>query len=439
VERVLRKTSSAIVQDKEGWYGLTLTVTDREVSDVKVYSGYNFDELNKMFSKQPCGVALDDAAGYLFNLTFPFTGRRRISLVIGGQLEEMLPFPIEDMVIDFQEKGTDGAVLTAAVPRSALADIDGKKQIRNVSLQSLATLYALRWFRLIPQENVVFLNCIGNSAVIMTFKERRLLQLRHFFRSSQAGATIKAFQEIAQEPGFIDARYLMVGGEDGTAEKEMIERALDITVELLTLGDHVIGEDLPTHSWAGLGAALVALNPKGEINLSGERYHAFSGSSRVGIYVSGALAGLSLLVLGVSSLDYYLKRRTYDYLSSEPSRIYRMAFPKAPPVKDVVRTFEEKIRRLDREQGAGTENDGVRPLAVLNEISAKIDPQVDVKLTEFMVDEKEFAIAGTTVSFAALDKIKAAMQQIKGASTIELQSVDMAAGGQVRFRFRGKL
>jgi hypothetical protein len=434
----LRKTTAAIIQDREDWYGLTSTVTEREVSDVRVYTGYKFDELKKMFGGKPCGVALDDAAGYLFHLTLPFTGRRKISLVIGGQLEEMLPFPIEDMVIDFQEQGTDGGVVTAAVPRSALTNIDGKRPIRTVSLQSLATLYALKWLRLVPQENLVFINCIGNSAVMMTFNERKLLHLRHFFRSPQAGATIRAFQEITQESRFTGARCIMVGGEDGPMEKEMIERALDIEVELLTLGDHVGGENLPAHSWAGLGAALMALNPKGEINLSRERYHAFSGSGRLGLYVSGGLAALSLLVSGVSSLDYYLKRRTYDYLSDEPSRIYRAAFPKAPPVKDVAKMFEERIWKLDREQGTRAEN-YAHPLAVLNEISSKIDPQVDVKLTEFMADEKEFAIAGTTVSFAALDKIKVALQQIKGVSIVELQSVDMASGGQVRFRFRGKL
>jgi hypothetical protein len=434
----LRKTASAIVQDKEGWYGLSLTATDRDISDVKVYSGYDLEELKQMFAGQPCGVALDDTAGYLFNLTFPFTQRRKISLVIGGQLEEMLPFPIEDMVIDFQELGTDGAVLAAAVPRSALADVNGKKQIRNVSLQSLAALRALKWFKLLPQEHLIFLHCTGNSAVVMAFEGHKLVHVRHFFRSPQAGATISALREVAAEAGSTRFRYMMVGGADGPAEKEMIEHALGITVELLALDDYVRGDHLPAQSWAGLGAALTALSPKGEINLSGERYRSFSGSNQTGLYVTGGLAGLSLLVLGLSSLDFYLKQRTYDYLSSEPNRIYRSAFPKAPPVKDVARTFEEKIRSLDREQGSVSDS-SANPLALLDEISSKIDAQVDVKLSEFVADEKEFAIAGTTVSFASLDKIRASLNLVKGAGTIELQSVDMASAKQIRFRFKGKL
>jgi general secretion pathway protein L len=434
----LRKTTSAIVQDKEGWYGLTLTATERDISDVKVHSGYSLDELKKMFERQPCAVALDDATGYLFSLILPFKGRRKISLVLGSQLEEMLPFPVEDMVIDFQELGTDGAVLAAAVPRSALADIDGRRQIRSVSLQSLAALYALKWLKLMPQENTVFLNCTGNSAVMMMFDRNRLVHLRHFFRSPQAGATISALKEIAEQTNLSDVRYLMVAGEDGPIEKQLIERALGIDVELLTLDEYVIGEDIPAQLWAGLGAALIALNPKGEINLCGERHHSFSGSSRIGLYASGGLAGLSLLVLGLSSLDLYLKHRTYDHLSNEPNRIYRTVFPKAPPVKDVVRTFEERIRRLSRAEGGGKDT-GMSPLSLLDDISSKIDPQIDVRLSEFVADEKEFAIAGTTASFASIDKIRDALQRIKGTNTIELQNVDMAPGGQVRFRFRGKL
>jgi hypothetical protein len=434
----LRKTASAIVQDKGGWYGLTLAATDREISDVKVYSGHSLDELKKMFGNQPCGVALDDTAGYLFNLTFPFKGRRKIGLVLGGQLEEMLPFPIEDMKIDFQELGTDGAVLAAAVPRSALADLNGQRQIRSVSLQSLAALHALKRFKLVPQDDLIFLHCTGNSAVVMAFEGRRLVHLRHFFRSHQAGALIRALQEITAETGSSHLRYVMVGGEDGPSEKALVERALNISIELLELGDYVKGEHLPAQSWAGVGAALTALNPKSEINLSGERYHSFSAQDRAGLYVTGGLAGLSLLLLGLSSLDFYLKQRTFGYLSSEPNRIYRAAFPKAPPVKDVARTFEEKIRNLNREQGGATEN-GTNPIALFDEISSKIEPQLDVRLSEFLADEKEFAIAGTTVSFASLDKIKAALQQIKGASSVELQSVDMASGGQIRFRFKGNL
>ena len=434
----MTKTAAAILQHKEEWYGLSLTVKDREVGDVKLFTGYTLDELKLLFEKQPLGIALDNASGYLFRLTFPFSGRRKIGLVIGGELEGMLPFPVEDMHIDFQEIGAGGNVLAAAVPRAALVDFNGKKRRRNVTFQSLAVLRALRWFKRPHQGDLVFINCSGNTTVIMAFRGPELIHLRQFVRSPQSSMLTDALQEISAEGDFDRATYVMVSDDETLAEKHVIELALGISVEVPVSDEYVGGEALPAWAWAGIGGALLALDPTGEINLSGEHYRAMSAHARTALYVAGGLAGLGLIVLGLASLDYFFKQRTYQYLSAEPGRLYRTAFPKAPPVKDVARTFEERIRKLDREQGRSAEP-SAHPLTLLNEISSRIELQIDVKISEFLADEKEFALAGTTTSFASLDKIRASLEQIKGAGTIELQSVDLATGGQVRFRLRGKL
>lgn len=434
----MTKTAAAIVQHKEAWYGLSLTVKDREVGDIKLFEGHALDELKLLLDKQPLGIALDNASGYLFKLAFPFSGRRKIGLVISGELEGMLPFPVEEMLIGFQEMGAEGNVLAAAVPRAACIDFNGNKRTRAVTFQSLAVLRALRWFKRTHQGDLVFINCSGNTTVIMAFKGPELVHLRQFVRSAQSSTLTDALQEISAEGDFDRATYIMVSDDDTLAERHVIELALGISVEVPVSDEYVSGEALPAWAWAGIGAALIALEPKGEVNLSGEQYSAISVPARTALYVAVGLAGLSLILLGLASLDYYFKQRTYQYLSAEPGRLYRTAFPKAPPVKDVARTFEERIRKLDREQGLSAEP-AAQPLALLNEISSRIEPQIDVKLSEFLADEKEFALAGTTTSYASLDKIKAALGQIKGTGTIELQSVDLAAGGQVRFRLRGKL
>jgi hypothetical protein len=434
----LRKIASAILEHKEGWYGISFSVREKELTDVKLYTGYTIDELKKLFEMRPCGVALDNSSGYLFSLAFPFSGRRKIGLVLGGELAGRLPFPIDETITDFVELGPEGKVLAAVVPRGAVAELTSKRNSNHVTLQSLAVLRALRWFKLLPMGPLVYINCFGNTAVIMTFSEGRLVHLRQFFRSLNSTALTDAVQAVAADADFYGATYIMVGDDDAVVEKETIEHALGITVRFPAVNDYILEEALPPWSWAAIGAALIALDPKGELNLSGERYRTFGGPARLGFYASGALAGVGLLVLGLSFLDLQLKGQALTYLSGEPARIYRTAFPKAPPVKDVGRAFEDRIKKLEREGGPAAENPG-DPLALLNEISSKLDVGVDVKLSEFTADDKEFAIAGTTVSFAAVDKIKAGLEQLKGATGIELQTVDMASAGQIRFRFRGKL
>jgi hypothetical protein len=87
--------------------------------------------------------------------------------------------------------------------------------------------------------------------------------------------------------------------------------------------------------------------------------------------------------------------------------------------------------------GAGTINTAPA-LKILAEISAKIDKQIDVKLNEFVCDENELSISGTTVSFMAVEKIKAAMEEIRDIKNIEIQNLDMTQGKQIKFKIKGK-
>jgi hypothetical protein len=196
-------------------------------------------------------------------------------------------------------------------------------------------------------------------------------------------------------------------------------------------------EEAPERLWPAVGAALLSLSPKGQLNLTGNGHRYLFLSTKTALHLSAALAACGLLVAGLFFLDYSLKERTYQYLVSEPNRIYRLSFPKSPPIKDPVRMFREKTRLLEKEPGSAAAV--TNPLSILNEVSSKIGPDLDVKLNEFASDEKEFTVSGTTVSFASAEKIKAALEQVKGVSQVEIQNLDLAAGKQVKFKMRGKL
>jgi hypothetical protein len=72
-------------------------------------------------------------------------------------------------------------------------------------------------------------------------------------------------------------------------------------------------------------------------------------------------------------------------------------------------------------------------------VSSRIPPELDIKLNEFSFDDKEFAISGTTISFAAVEKVKAGIEQIKGVSQVEAQNLELGPNKQVKFKLRGKL
>ncbi len=199
----------------------------------------------------------------------------------------------------------------------------------------------------------------------------------------------------------------------------------------------LVDGEAPEWLWPGIGAGLISARPAGALNFTGVRHGLWFMSSKTAVRLSAALACLGLIVFGLFYLDYFFKERAYDYLSAEPLRLYRQAFPKSPPVKDAARMFREKARMLEKEPGSVSP--GANPLAVLNEISAKIPAELDVKVNEFTADEKEFVVSGTTVSFGSVEKIKAAVEQIRGVSQVEVQNLELAANKQVKFKVRGKL
>ena len=433
----MRRKASAIVQRKEGWYGVAFTVQQKKVTELTFLMDKSLRELKESVGANGYGVGLENGSAYLLHLAFPFTERRKIRLVITNELAERLPVTTEDMAIGFAEAGR-GKILAGAVPKSLMEESFPERRVRITTIQSLAALYALRWFSAIDGEDFVYVHLNGNAIVVMAFKDDNLFYLRQFLHSPQSNSLHDAFVQLTEDPQFVPTSYVMVAdGEEGALVKAYLEKTFHIRVEVPSLKKALRNRELPDWLWAGVGTALLSIEPKGQFDLTGAKRAHASFSTRVPLYLSAGLASLSLLVCGLFCADYYFKERTFQFLASEPARIYRLSFPKSPPVRDPVKMFQEKIKALDKEPGVpgATTN----PLAVLDEVSSRIAPDIDVKVSEFVADGKEFTMSGTTVSFASVEKIKAGVEQMKGISEVEMQNLELVANKQVKFKLRGKL
>ncbi len=433
----MRRKGAAIVQQNGSWRGVTLAVRENEITELKILEEEGLAELRNVLEEGGYGAAVENGSAYLFNLDFPFSDKRKIRLVISSELEERLPASADDLTIDFVET-TKGNVLAAAIPKSLSEELTQSKHLRITTVQSVAVLYALRWFNVIYRGDFVFLHRNGDTMVIMGFKGNRLGYLRQFFYSPQSDSLRDAMAELTGGQADGPRAYVMVSdGVDATQQKQDLEKTFHIDIEMPSLKKLLRNEEAPEWLWPAIGTALLSLRPKGQLNLTGNGSRYIFLSTKTALRLSAALAACGLLVAGLFFLDYYLKERAYQYLVSEPNRIYRLSFPKSPPIKDPARMFREKIRLLEKEPGSVAA--AMSPLSVLNEVSSKIGPDLDVKLNEFASDDKEFSVSGTTVSFASVEKVKTALEQVKGVSEVEIQNLDLAAGRQVKFRLRGKL
>jgi hypothetical protein len=438
MEGVLKHKAAAIVQWKEGWCGVSFGLKQKEITELTLVADKSLAELGKMFEESGYGIGLENGAAYLFNLSFPFSDKHKIRLVLANELEERVPVAMDDMVVDFVESGNE-RILAGAMARSSSNGSAPNKHVRITTIQGLAVLYALKWFDRVRHRDFVFLHMNGNAVLVMAFKDDSLYYLRQFFHSHQSGSLHDAFAQITADREFAPRSYLMVAdNEEGPEVKEYLERTFQIDVETPRLRETLGSGDAPDWLWAAVGTALLSLKPKGQLDFTGAKRQYTFLSTKAGFYLSAGLASLGLLTYGLLYADYYLKQRTYQFLATEPGRIYRLSFPKSPPVRDPARMFRDKIHAL--EQAPDTASSTARtPLAVLDEISRSIAPDIDVKVSEFASDEKEFTISGTTVSFASIEKIKDSIERISGVSQVEMQSLDLAANKQVKFRLRGRL
>ncbi len=433
------KRSASIFQYGEGWYGLSLVTDAKGIHGIEFYPDSTTDELSALFKDQPTGVSIDPSTGYVVMLRFPFSGRRKIGLVIREELEEFFPFPVEEMSFDFQEQGK-GDVLVAAARNSLVEGLKWGDHIRSVTLNGLSTLYALRYLNLIARKNFIFLHVEGKVAVAIAFRNGKPFGVRQFFHSRNEEVILEAVTGYLSVPEFAPEAAYIMGDDDilKTVGANLV-KTTGLTVESPSLSEYFGRDDVPGHAWSGVGSALLALGAKEEVNLiSPARGGVFHVDRRAVFACAGALA-LSLTLFGASYFNLFLKEKALQNLARQETAIYRTVFPKAPPTKDIERVFDDKVKAVEKDRSGVPASQGISPLAILAELSSKIDNQIDVKISEYVNDGDEFVITGTTVSFASVEKIKGVVEQARGVKEAEIQNVDLAGARQVKFRIRGKL
>jgi hypothetical protein len=437
VEGVLKSKVAAIIQQSEGWCGVMFDIKKNIIGNLSFVTGQSFDETKKFIGDNTFGLALNNGSAFLFHLPFPFSGTNKIRMILGNELAQKLPVPVDEMRIDFLENGK-GNVLAAALPKNFVTDFHLNRQSKIVTVQCLAALYALKWLKWIEDDNFVFMHMCGNAVVVMAYKEGYLFYLRQFFHSRESDSFDDAIDYVANRSDFMPKSFILIGDSDQVdVEKKRLQDKFHIVIERPSVSHFIPHTDLPEWGWAAIGAGLMSLKPKGHINLLENKSSISLLSSEKAVYFSVAVAILGLLLCGLSYLNYTLKNRTLNYLMTEPGRIYKTTFPKSPPIKDPIAVFREKMRNLDKQPGSiSTINS---PLGILNEMSIRIPSDLDVKIDDFTFDEKEVSLSGTTISFAAAEKVRSFMEQIEGISQVEIQTLELIGNKQIKFKLKGRL
>jgi general secretion pathway protein L len=392
------------------------------------------------------------------NIQVPFKGQKKIRKVLPYELEPTLPFPIEDLIVDFiplelpEHKGAKN-LISAAVEKSkmqfyldALAGFNIEPEIVTVGGCSTAMFLAnfldrgQNWIFIDIDKNKgsIFLIFSGKTCLIRTFpiqSKARSYKIKSL--CSNIKRTLIASEKIVGFEFKPDGGFITGSGIDDLGFDQDMEQALGFPFEradILRYTD-IIKQEAAPQSWIPflmdnpLSLALMEIEGTKSFNFRKGPFASkkFWEENRKNLIQSGGLLFLvlALALFGVFFNSYLMEKRL-TRLNHQITDIFTSTFPEVKKIVDPVEQMRIKIREAKKDAlfpgGAETQ-----PLAIdiLNTLSKSIPKDVDVILTRLVMGSEGVVVSGDTDTFNSVDNIKSRLEQSGLFKTITISSANI--------------
>ena len=404
-------------------------------------------------------------------ISMPFADRKKINKIIAYEIEPLLPYPIDDLIIDYQPLAVsqvpeDGhPFLTAVIARTRLKDFIEK-------LNALGL-----------EPEIVTPRGIAVAAVLSAHQDAglfvegddRFLTAGTFSRGGVRSVNSLPFSGQAEDlkAVLVDTLHYMLLADDERHQADFEPEAVYLADDLYrrdgvkeavaaSLGSKVLrlqtvaAADLSTEAFtedknrmiSGIDVALCLTRLKQVhkpfINFRKDEF-AISGKWRQYsdiIIKTGLLAAL-VIIIWLSGFFYDLKqvRERIAAVEARKMEIFKETFPGVPVVDDPFLQMKAEAERLAGKIGLPPEMDRkAYCVDILNDISRFVPADSDVVIERLVVGPDDVVLSGSTDSFNAVNTLKSEFGKSALFGKIDISTATMSKiDKRVSFKLRLEL
>jgi general secretion pathway protein L len=405
-------------------------------------------------------------------LTLPFTQAKKIEQVLPYEMEPLLPFEPDQVILSWHPVSRDAGssrLMVAATPREAFRQFIEKLHKQGIDPHQVEwdgmALFNFSQVVKGREKGVSLLMNIGAEESSLCFiKGGAPLMVRSIGGGAKALSeksgwnsdhflireAVKTIQVLKNETGE-SVNALLICGEGGEIQNlpEALSRELSIPLEKWAIDPEKLkiapaapfdGDEIDPRFIPAIGLALKGTPLKGSLSQINFRKDEFSHSTvekgKKGVQRTVLIFCLIIFFLGFVDLGirYTIKKEHFEKTARQLLTEYRALFPGNGPVVNEVDQARASIIQLKKRE-AFFNMSGGSSLEILKEMTVQIPKEVKIDVNELSIGSDRIRLDGETDSFDALDKIKESLGKSGSFSEIAVADSKMnAEESKVRFK-----
>jgi Tfp pilus assembly PilM family ATPase len=425
------------------------------------------------------------------NILMPFRDKKKIRQTLAFELETMVPFPVEDLVVDFTmvDKSDQSEILAASVKQAYISEYLARLQANGIDpaildIRGVPTVCWLLRQAGTPDDGV-FLEIGLKRNTMILYLNRRIALIRSFSfdgsaiaqavlngtGSTHAGTGTEAAEQIESCLGSFCAEvqntlhafgsqtaktaspqrvFITGSGALYPDTENLLNQFLELPVERIDLATDPrvhMDEDV-ARGWnpelMNDALALAVREAKQGLGFNFRRdgfevKKEYFGHKEEIRRAAAFLVVVLCLVAVDLGVDYYFLKKRYNMLDQQITQVFKQTVPDVKRIVDPVHQLKVRINEINK---SALSLPGIRGkmkvLDVLRDISLRVPESGDVHMTRIVVDPDAVMIRGDTDTFNTVDTMKKGLEPSACFDAVSISSANLDRSGK-RVRFEMKL